>query len=112
MRSRRPTRRTQRVFEAAHPLAVRAADVLSAGVLGLLRDAALDRDDMRQEVLLRVWGSLPQFDRKRASLHTYVEKVVATAVASVCRRTAAKKRKVPVGYIGAESVEISVQVER
>jgi RNA polymerase sigma factor (sigma-70 family) len=86
--------------------------VLSASVLDLLRNAALDRDDLRQEVLLRVLCTLPLFDRKRASLRTFVETVVSTTVTSICRRTAAEKRTMPADYIVMESFEISVQVER
>jgi RNA polymerase sigma factor (sigma-70 family) len=112
MRNSSPPRRAPRLFEAAHPLAARAADVRSAGVLDLLHDAALDRDDVRQEVLLRVWGAISQFERERATLRTFVETVASTTVTSICRRATAKKRKIPLDYIVAESFEISVQVER
>jgi RNA polymerase sigma factor (sigma-70 family) len=103
--------RLQSLFEEALPLAIRAADVLYARFSDMARDAALDPDDFQQEVLLHVCRALPRFDSNRACLRTFVEKLAFSVVASICRRTTARKRAMPADYIGRKSFETTLQVE-
>jgi RNA polymerase sigma factor (sigma-70 family) len=101
----------QGLFGQAHLLAGRAADVRSARLVGLLRDVGLDRDDLRQEVLIAVWLALPRFDPARAGLTTFAEMVTATTIGSLCRRTHAAKRVKPADYQPADALNLSLRVE-
>ena len=116
MSGRRSVHRESVLVRDALPLAGRAADVRAARVLAMLRDAAVDRDDLRQEVLVRVWAALPQFDPGRASLRTFIETVASSGLASILRRNAAKKRIQPAGCDPVEGqlhllVSIDLQVD-
>ena len=72
-------------FEQAYPIARRAAAVraTAAVVCGLI--PASDREDFEQEGLIACWRALPRYDPARASLRTFVERVVAARLASVLR---------------------------
>ena len=80
--------RSHELFLEAYPLAGRATWVRSAPVIHLVRDAALDREDLKQEVLVGVWVALSRFDPLRASLRTFVERIVANRITSLVRRLA------------------------
>src|SRR5260370_20622190 len=81
----RPSVGVQDLFHDAYPMADRAAAVRSANVLGVLRDATLDPDDLKQEALVGIWVALPRFDPARACLRTFVERVAANRMTSFIR---------------------------
>ncbi len=64
-------------FDHAYPLALRVAEVRVAGALAIGKLTAAEREDWIQELLLAAWRALPRFDSARASLRTYIERVVA-----------------------------------
>jgi RNA polymerase sigma-70 factor (ECF subfamily) len=73
------------IFQKAYPLALRASRVRSAAAVASGRVPVQDREDLEQEVLLRLWQALPRYDAARASLATFIERVVASKVASLLR---------------------------
>ena len=100
------------LFLEAYPLAQRAAEVRSAATVRLLRAIGIDREDLEQEVIIAVWRALRTFDPVRASLRTFIERVVATRVSSVTRRAIAQKRTRPDFAAPLEgTVKIAVTVE-
>jgi RNA polymerase sigma factor (sigma-70 family) len=107
MWSRNPPLRPEDLFLDALPLAGRAAEVRSARVI--IRQAMLDREDVKQEAIIGVWVALSRFDPSRASLRTFVERVVAAKIASLVRRSLAKKRTKH--HAAAESFQWLVGVE-
>ena len=78
------------LFLQAYPLARRAAQVRSVSASASYTH--LEREDIEQEMLLSIWVALPRFERARASLRTFIERVAANSLASALRREAAKKR--------------------
>jgi RNA polymerase sigma factor (sigma-70 family) len=72
--------------------------VRAESLVPALRDAAVDRDDVRQEVFITLWAALPRFDPGRASLRTFVERIATTCMVSILRRVTAKKRTQPADY--------------
>jgi RNA polymerase sigma factor (sigma-70 family) len=73
------------VFATAYPLARRAAKVRSAAAMSSNSPISVDREDLEQEAMVGLWRALPQFDSSRASLRTFVERVIATKIASALR---------------------------
>jgi RNA polymerase sigma factor (sigma-70 family) len=73
------------VFATAYPLARRAAEVRSAAVMSSNDPIIVDREDLEQEAMVGLWRALSQFDSSRASLRTFVERVIATKIASALR---------------------------
>ncbi len=65
----------------------------SAVLCGLI--SASDRDDFEQEGLIACWRALPKYDPARASLRTFVERVVAARLASVLRSGRRKPADMP-----------------
>ena len=72
-------------FGAAYPLALRSVQVRSAAAVlsGTIPES--EREDLEQEGLLACWRALPRFDANRASLRTFVERVVAARITSLHR---------------------------
>ena len=98
------------LFLQAYPFARRAAQVRSVSAVS--RRTNFDRQDLEQEALVAIWAALVQFDALRASLRTFVERVVATTSASIFRRAAAKKRTKPGDYHApAETLQLVLRVE-
>lgn len=83
---------TESLFFEAYPFARRAVEVRSAKYARALRATGLDRDDLEQELLVELFRALSRFDPFRASLSTYVERVIAAKAISVIRRERAQKR--------------------
>ena len=75
----------EQLFMQAYPLACRAARARLAVAVALTTVAPADREDLEQEALAAVWQALKHFDSSRAALRTFVEKVVATRLASLMR---------------------------
>lgn len=87
-----PPSRREQVFLQAFPFAVRAARARSAAAAAVCGAGFIDREDLTQEALTAVWTALPRFDSTRASLRTFVERIVASKIRSVFRRVRAAKR--------------------
>ncbi len=76
---------SEAVFERAYPLALRSARVRSAAAVVSGGVMVADREDLEQEALLAVWRALQSFDPSRASLRTFIERVVAARFTSLMR---------------------------
>jgi RNA polymerase sigma factor (sigma-70 family) len=72
-------------FATAYPIAQRSAEVRSAAAMSSSGPLSVDREDLEQEAMVGLWRALPQFDSSRASLRTFVERVIATKMASALR---------------------------
>ena len=79
-------------FEQAYPLAVRAAQVRATAAVLSGAIPSTDLEDCEQEGLTACWLALPRFDPARASLRTFVERVVANRIATLARAV----RRVPI----------------
>lgn len=92
-------------FEEAYPIAVRAAKVraTAAVVSGVIPVA--DREDFEQEGLTACWRALPQFDPARASLRTFVERVIASRIASLVRAARRSPSSVSLKAAGPQPVD-------
>jgi RNA polymerase sigma factor (sigma-70 family) len=87
-----PPSRREQVFLQAFPFAVRAARARSAAAATVCEAGFIDWEDFMQEALIAVWVALPRFDSTRATLRTFVERIVASKIRSVLRRARAAKR--------------------
>jgi RNA polymerase sigma factor (sigma-70 family) len=76
-----------RIFELAHPLALRAAQVLARAAVARGAIQPADQEDVEQEGVVACWRAVANFDPNRASLRTYIEWVVTTRTASAVRAT-------------------------
>ena len=92
-------------FRKAYAIALRAAKVraTAAVVSGVI--PVSDREDFEQEGVTACLRALPQFDPGRASLRTFIERVVAARLASIVRRTRRNPELVPVDALGGFPVE-------
>jgi len=72
-------------FQEAYPLALRAAGVRFAGAVAAGRLTADEREDWVQEAALAAWRALPRYSRSRASMRTFVERIVANRFSSLMR---------------------------
>jgi RNA polymerase sigma factor (sigma-70 family) len=101
----------ENLFVQSYPFARRAAHVHAAGIAGLDL-VVLGRDDLAQEVSLRLWCALSGYDASKSSLRTYTERIVDRHVASLLRRRKAKKRTRPDEMdLPASSIELLVSIE-
>ena len=92
-------------FRQAYPMALRAARArATAAVLSGAAHLA-DRDDLQQEGLTALWRALPQFDPTRASLRTFMERVVASRLASVIRTARRAPAHLELNAAGRQSVD-------
>lgn len=71
----------------------RAAEVHAARAVSSRRICPDDREDVVQDALLGVWRALPSFDPTRASVSTYIERVVQSKITSSIRDRRALKRR-------------------
>jgi RNA polymerase sigma factor (sigma-70 family) len=102
----------EELFLEAYPLAQRAAAVRSAATIQALRVMGLDRADLEQELIFAVWHSLRRFDPLRASLRTFVEKVISMKTVSILRNGRAQKRVAKDSEpLNIGSVQVTVRVE-
>lgn len=83
-------------FQQAYPMALRAAQVRSAAAIATTGLPADEREDLEQQALMGVWLALPRYDSSRASVRTFVERVVASRVASLLRARRRRPRFDPI----------------
>ena len=79
-------------FEQAYPIAVRAAKVRATAAVASGAIPVSDREDIEQEGVTACWRALPKYDPCRASLRTFIERVVANHITSLVRSA----RRIPV----------------
>jgi len=79
------------LFDQAYTFARRSAQARAAAI-SPFDGALLDREDLEQEALVSVYIALPKFDARRATLRTFVERVITNAMTSAQRRATARKR--------------------
>ncbi len=72
-------------FEQAYPIAARVARVRATAAVVSGAIPVADREDFEQEGLAACWRALPHYDPARASLRTFVERVIASRIASLVR---------------------------
>jgi RNA polymerase sigma factor (sigma-70 family) len=80
------------LFLKAYPLARRMLRARSLSALRVLSTSGIDREDLEQEVVTALWLRLGRFDPLRASLPTFVDRVIATQTTSLLRKGMAQKR--------------------
>jgi RNA polymerase sigma factor (sigma-70 family) len=96
----------------AYPYTIRAARARYASVVAFCGNGVLDLEDVQQEAVIAVWLALKSFDPNKASLRTFVERVVASKVQSALRRTrAAKRTKRDPSTCTTEGRELLVRIE-
>ena len=98
-------------FEQAYPIAVRAAKVRATAAVVSGAILMADREDFEQESLTACWRALPQFNPCRASLRTFIERVVASRSASLIRTARRSPAFLPLNDIEprAENSETEIQ---
>ena len=72
-------------FEQAYPIAVRAAKVRATAAVASGAIPVSDREDIEQEGVTACWRALSKYDPCRASLRTFIERVVANHITSLVR---------------------------
>jgi len=92
-------------FEQAYPIALRAAKVRATAAVVTGAIPLADREDFEQEGLTACWRALPQFDPTRASLRTFIERVVASRIATLVRTARRSPAHVPLDAAGSRSVD-------
>jgi len=92
-------------FEQAYPIAVRAAKVRARAAVVSGAIPVADREDFEQEGLTACWRALPQFDPDRASLRTFIERVIASRISSLVRTARLSPVPVPLNEAGPQLVD-------
>lgn len=92
-------------FEQAYPIAVRAAKVRARAAVVSGAIPVGDREDFEQEGLTACWRALPQFDPERASLPTFIERVIASRISSLVRTARLSPVQVPLNEAGPQLVD-------
>ena len=106
-------------FDTAYRLAVRASQVQAHAAVARGAISQADRDDIEQEGMVACWRALSHFDPARASLRTFVERVVATRMISLHRARLCRPRferladnKHEVSGAWARDIELRSDVQR
>ena len=97
-------------FEQAYPIAARAAKVRATAAVVSGAIPVADREDFEQEGLTACWRALPQFDPARASLRTFIERVIASRMASLVRAARRSPSHVPLGDAGPWPVDSGAEL--
>jgi len=84
------------IFLEAYPIALRAAKVRAMAAVSSGIIPVSDREDFEQEGVVACLRALPRFDPARASLRTFIEKIVAARLASLVRQARRSPELVPV----------------
>jgi RNA polymerase sigma factor (sigma-70 family) len=87
-------------FEQAYPIAARAAKVRATAAVESGAIPVADREDFEQEGLTACWQALHQFDPARASLRTFIERVIASRIATLARVARRAPARVPLNAAG------------
>jgi RNA polymerase sigma factor (sigma-70 family) len=98
-------------FEQAYPFAARAAQVRATAAVVSGAIPAADLEDFEQEGLTACWLALPKFNPARASLRTFVERVVASRIASLVRAARRSPVHVPLKAAGPRPVESGSELQ-
>jgi RNA polymerase sigma factor (sigma-70 family) len=98
-------------FLDIYPLARRAAHMRSAVAVAVASVAPADREDWEQEALTAVWRALPRYDPSRASLRTFVERVVTSRFASLLRAHRSKPKLEPLEEYHSVGLDVIPEVE-
>jgi RNA polymerase sigma factor (sigma-70 family) len=98
-------------FEQAYPIASRAARVRATAAVVSGAILVADREDFEQEGLTACWRALPQFDPARASLRTFIERVIASRIASLVRAARRSPAHVPLNAAGSRPVDSGADVQ-
>ena len=98
-------------FEQAYPIAARAAQVRATAAVVSGAIPAADLEDFEQEGLTACWLALPKFNPARASLRTFVERVVASRIASLVRAARRSPVHVPLKAAGPRPVESGSELQ-
>jgi len=98
-------------FEQAYPIAARAARVRATAAVVCGAIPVADREDFEQEGLTACWRALPQFDPARASLRTFIERVIASRIASLVRATRRSPAHVPLEAAGPQPVNSGTDLQ-
>ena len=98
-------------FEQAYPIAARAAKVRATAAVVSGAIPVADREDFEQEGLTACWRALPQFDPARASLRTFIERVIASRIASLVRTARRSPAHVSLNAAGPQPVDSGVDVQ-
>ncbi len=64
-----------------------------------------DREDLVHDLILYVLQALPHYDPSRASLDTYIARIVESKVATIVKAKRAKKRYAPKGVVSFDDDE-------
>ncbi len=92
-------------FEQAYPIAVRAAKVRATAAVVSGAIPVADREDFEQEGLTACWRALPQFDPGRASLRTFIERVVASRISTLVRTARRSPVHFPLTEAGPQMID-------
>ena len=98
-------------FEHAYPIAARAAKVRATAAVVSGAILVADREDIEQEGLTACWLALPQFDPARASLRTFIERVIASRIASLVRAARRSPARVSLTAAGPRPVDSEAEVQ-
>ena len=98
-------------FEQAYPIAARAAKVRATAAVVSGAISVADREDFEQEGLTACWLALPKFNPARASLRTFVERVVTSRIASLVRAARRSPVHVPLKAAGPRPVESGAELQ-
>ena len=98
-------------FEQAYPIAARAARVRATAAVVSGAILVADREDFEQEGLTACWRALPQFDPARASLRTFIERVIASRIASLVRAARRSPSHVPLNAAGPRPADSGADVQ-
>lgn len=98
-------------FEQAYPIAARAAKVRATAAVVSGAIPVADREDFEQEGLTACWRALPQFDPARASLRTFIERVIASRIASLVRAARRSPAHVALNAASPRLVDSEAEVQ-
>ena len=98
-------------FEQAYPIAARAARVRATAAVVSGAIPVADREDFEQEGLTACWRALPQFDPARASLRTFIERVIASRITSLVRAARRSPSHVPLNAAGPQPVDSGADLQ-
>jgi RNA polymerase sigma factor (sigma-70 family) len=111
--------RAQSTFECAYPHAWRAASIHTTKSLTKHQQLVCDREDILQDVMLGLWREIPNFDPRKSSLPTFVERVVKSRTSSAIRDRRTLKRTTmapltsePVSECASSKFHLRADVER